>query len=87
MKVQLAWPWTGPDGTKHKKGDVVDVPEHRGRELKRAGLARDPDKPAPAGTDEPANAPAPAADDAAGKESTGAAGQNAGHGRQKGAGK
>lgn len=43
MRVQLAWPWSGPDGKKYKKGDVVDVPDHRGRALKRAGLARDPD--------------------------------------------
>lgn len=62
MKVQLTWPWTGPNGRKHKKGDVVQVDRATGSGLVRGGLARvaesrkteqaEPAKPAPAVSDE-----------------------------------
>lgn len=78
MQVQLAWPWTGPDGKKRKKGDVVDVPEHTARTLKRRGWARDPEPVKPDGKD---------TGDAGDGKAGGDAGQSAGKGRQRGADK
>lgn len=38
-KVKLTGPWIDPDGKRHKGGDVVDVADHRARELVRGGRA------------------------------------------------
>ena len=43
VRIQLAYPWTAPDGTEHDPDDVVEVDEMESRRMITEGRARVPD--------------------------------------------
>lgn len=60
MKVQLSYPWQGPDGVNHRPGTTVDLDRATANTLVRAGRARHDGDPR---NDQPTTPePAPAGD-------------------------
>jgi hypothetical protein len=45
LRVTLAYPYTGPDGTEHRADSTVSLPREEAKNLLHAGRARYPETP------------------------------------------